>query len=1028
MTAGIATRRSASIYRARSGATRVGVVLLLTLLVLLTGATSASAESMHQPDASARSAAPVVSVASGLVRAEGSAGGDGVTPEEQLQNLYDSSFRTVNRWSDTASRFFYKFDSLFGPDLLNLAQRGMAERMYLSAGNTMQGVTSDMVRSAVTFEPLNSVGSMIDKVTAQVAKIFTSSGGVGSMLLVAIIVGVLLGTMWRTMRSGGSLMLVLRRMGGIVVIVGLVFSMAFSAVNAQDDPKDKAGTYNPAVMTPGWIVKKINDSVSFLAQVPAQGFVDGISPLIKPDGTGGAQPAMQVNGESFPEYFTDGVLDCGVYVENMERRLSDNQDLVANSSAVAITAVMDSLWDTSGLHLWKSVQTGGGNPYGDASYCHILDLMNDNTLEKNNGVTLTLDDYNGGSLFWKLNYPKGEDGPVLSELAPFTATTNYNKAASATAWAACKATDISKNGNIAWEWRDGWAGFLGGASDKGGHIQMVDKKDAELVDGADASVTAEKACSTWWTSKADTRYNDNAGAAVFDVNGDLAKVINNARHADSPGLIVNFLTSLHGTADAGGFAAPVYAGSSVLQFLAFGFLSLITYIARLLLVVFAIAMILVLVGALFTPRPGESLGKSFSKFLGLTIIGSILTLVMTFVVLFTRIVITLGESMFGVVGIGSSISMVWAGLAPLIALVLVHLLFTKIFHMPSPVSIKGAQAWGTAGISGALGAAAGAGVGAAVGSRLGSAAKRQIGNASRKVGGAALDKMGLKTGQGKRRSEMGAGPKQRDAPAVATAEGGEESTNSALAGLTPAQLRKHEQKKAAWDKKEELRVAREWNKQVNGVDVAPGDLKGAMVAGVVHTAAGAQKKLAATKVGKELHARKEHRQALRAATTSGDTETLTEARKEQQRHLGKVTRGITAVMDSPAALGNRVNLGVERGLDKAADKAKSLWNSPKIAGARLDAAYVGGKMIDASHYVAQSDVGRVATTVGRVTGRPVAAAARGMGAVASRSRNNEAVVAEYRQAIAAQQAQQKTAEEAQSAQANAPMTGSGRDE
>lgn len=983
-------------YHTRAGriSVRVGAVMLLAVLVLLAGAPSATAEP-------ARSAP-----GGGVVHSE-SAAGDGVTPEEQLQNLYDSSFRTVNRWSDTASSFFYKFDSILGPDLLNLAQRGMAERMYLSAGNTMQGVTSDMVRSAVTFEPLNSVGSTIDKVTAQVAKIFTSSGGVGSILLVAIIVGVLLGTMWRTMRSGGSLMLVLRRMGGIVVIVGLVFSMSFSAVNAQDDPKDKAGTYNPAVMTPGWIVKKINDSVSFLAQVPAQGFVDGVSPLL---GTVGTQGAVAPDGKEFPESYTDGVLDCPVYLGNMGQQLKDQQNLVADSGAVAITAVMDSLWDTSGLHLWKSVQTGSGNPYGDASYCHILDLMNDNTFEKNNGVILTLDDYSGGSLFWKLNFPKGEDGPVLSELAPFTATTSYNKAASATAWAACKATDISKNGNIAWEWRDGWTGFLGGASDKGGHIQMVDKKDAELVAGADASVTAEKACSTWWTSKADTRYNDDGGAAVFDVNGDLAKVINSARYADSPGLIVNFLTSLHGTADAGGFAAPVYAGSSVAQFLAFGFLSLLTYIARLLLVVFAIAMIFVLVGALFTPRPGESLGKSFSKFLGLTIIGSILTLVMTFVVLFTRIVITLGESMFGVVGIGSAISMVWAGLAPLIALVLVHLLFTKIFHMPSPVSIKGAQAWGTAGVTGALGAAAGAGVGAAVGSRLGSAAKRQIGNASRKVGGAALNKMGLKAGSGKRRSEMGAGPVQKDSTAVNAAEGAEESKKEALANLTPAQLRKHEKKKAAWEKKEELRAAREWNKQVNGVDVAPGDLKGAMAAGLVHAAAGAKEKLASSKVGRELHARKEHRQALRAAANSGDTEALTQARKEQQQHLGKVTRGIAAVMDSPAALGNRVNLGVERGIDKTAEKAKSVWNSPKVAGARLDAAYLAGRTADAGRFVAQSDVGRAAATVGRIAGKPVVAAARGMGAVASRSKNNAAVVAEYRQALAAHQAQQAAAE------------------
>lgn len=61
--------------------------------------------------------------------------------------------------------------------------------------------------------------------------------------------------------------------------------------------------------------------------------------------------------------------------------------------------------------------------------------------------------------------------------------------------------------------------------------------------------------------------------------------------------------------------------------------------------------------------------------------------------------------------------MLWSGFAPFTALILVHLPFTKVFKMPSPVTIGGARAWHKADASGALSTAAAAGVRARFGFR-----------------------------------------------------------------------------------------------------------------------------------------------------------------------------------------------------------------------------------------------------------------------------------------------------------------------
>lgn len=396
-----------------------------------------------------------------------------------------------------------------------------------------------------------------------------------------------------------------------------------------------------------------------------------------------------------------------------------------------------------------------------------------------------------------------------------------------------------------------------------------------------------------------------------------------------------------------------------------------------------------------------------------------MTAIMTFVLLISRILISLGN-MFGA---GSVFGMLWAGFAPLTSLILVHLLFTKVFKMPSPVTIGGARAWHKAGASGALGTAAAAGVGAGIGSGIANALGRKAKSEGRRAGSAALHKAtGGRLGNaygagGARRSAMGAGTKSRERDVEA---------EEAAQELTPGQVRKQ----VVADRKSELASARAWHKDSTG-SVAAGDFRGLLGEARSRVAQrgqalaqSAQSKIAATPLAMELHSRADHRRALRSARTSEDLQALQAIREEQRAKVGSAAARMAAVMDAPTAAANRARLGVQNTAQKA-------WNSPKVVGARADAAILAGGAAAAGAFVRNSDVGKGTVTVARYASKPVAAAARGASAVANRSKNNAELIENYRASLASRAAPAGGGEPLRRRQAqepvSAPMPGAAAD-
>jgi hypothetical protein len=898
--------------------------------------------------------------------------------EDAERSLYDSQNRTINRWGDSTTSFFTKYDGFVGTQLIDQAQRGVTQSLQMSWGNFFATATSNAAQWAVSFDAIDSLGKSIDDITKQIVKaLFTADGNGGAtttIILTSVIVILAISVIWQSVRRGG-LVLMLRRFAGIVVILGLIFAMA--AASLAQGTTDKDGGYHPVVLSPGWVVKTVNDSVSTIAEVPATLFVDGMQTLNTAD-----------------ESKTEDRLSCTNLRVAMLSALSNQQEranAAGSAGLVGITAVMDQLWEETGLQTWKNIQTGFGNEYGENVYCRILESRS-STATPTGSAWLTAG--GAGLDYWK---------PVFSthkgDNAPFSPDSALNESATYVGWAACRATGVSGD-KITWQWADGWVGFQGGMAAVGG-----------AAVGDFTTDNAPELCGKWW----DAVKNGDSAQDIpdeFDISGQAGWIDDRTRGIDDAHRdeVRDFLYALTGVNAMGGATATLaFLVSAFLQLVAFGFLAVLTFLTKLFCAMFAFSLWFVLLGALFSESPfRDRLAKAFNRFLGMVIFASMMTAIMTFVVMFSRVLISLGN-MFGP---GSIFSMLWSGFAPLTALILVHLLFTKVFKMPSPVTIGGARAWHKAGASGALGTAAAAGVGAGVGSGIANALGNRARAEGKKAGSAALHKAtGGRFGSAyaagtPRRSSMGAGASREKLD-----DKGDEKAQT----LSPREVRTQ----VVQDRKRELAEARAWHRAETGLS-APGDFAGALgdarVRGADRARVLAQKaqdKLAATPLSRELHARADHRQALRAARESGDTGALQKIRDEQRAQLRASTARMAAVMDAPAAVATRARLGVEAAGTAASQKAQAVWTAPRVVGARADAAVLAGGTRSAVDFVKQSDIGKGTAVVSRYAAAPVRLASRGTAAVAQRSKNNASVIEQYRSAMAVKAAQQPERQKSQ---------------
>jgi len=635
---------------------------------------------------------------------------------DQVSSL---SLLPIDRWSSAASASQHtRLDANFG-DMTQKVQRGAIDSMAFAAGNTMWQAATELTGFATRFCLLDTMGLTADKGAATLGNAIMSSG------LVAAVVGFgLLLLLWRTARRGSPADM-WKNVTKTVIILGLFgILIAGAAQTTGTDPgnnnqgaSDNHTTFGTG--SPGWFADRVNRTVSSLASVPAESLASQSATLVNPDNVDG------------------GSLSCNTYLKNLHDAYTRSYGgSAASDLQAAIPLTLSSMWENSGMVAWRNAQFGAENPYSIQMYCRQLENIA--------GAKVTLPPGTKGTAADLANTQF-----ALSGVGPGS---NANKDSAAwvmpgglevdramVAWAACR----SDNGGATWTVDPGWANISG-----------------------DNKITKEN-CTDWWTKPL---YGSNSfspsktGFNWEDSQTDIAQ-----KAAGQPG-VQNFLLNWHGNANsAATVVALTFAASSLIILLVFGVLALAIIIAKVAAIVMILVALLVLLIALIPSKGDSNKALAFGKFyVGLTIFAFGIQFLFALISLVTGFLVIAGARQFGA---GSILSMIWTGFAPVTAVVVLHLIFTKALKMPSPFKPSAALAYGAA--AGGIGAGVGAGI-----DRLVNRGKSQVKSRAASGGRSALSAVGVGPSNASRRSDSMA---KTMAPAVNTAtSAGGKTDNSAV--------------------------------------------------------------------------------------------------------------------------------------------------------------------------------------------------------------------------------------------------------
>jgi len=443
----------------------------------------------------------------------------------------------------------------------------------------------------------------------------------------------------------------------------------------------------------------VNRTVSSLASVPAESLASSSAVLVNPDNVDG------------------GSLACNSYLKNLHDAYTRSYGgSAASDLQAAIPLTLSSMWENSGMVAWRNAQFGAENPYSIQVYCRQLENIAGAKVTLPPGTPgATLDDY--ANTQFALS---GVSSPGANkDSAAWVMPGGLEVDRAMVAWAACRSAD---NG-ATWTVDPGWA----------------------QTKGDNNPITTQN-CKDWWTKPllGDNSFSPSKTGMNWEDN--QSAIAQNA--AGQPG-VQNFLLNWHGNANsAATVVALTFAASSLIILLVFGVLALAIIIAKVAAIVMILVALLVLLIALI-PSQGESnKALAFGKFyVGLTIFAFGIQFLFALISLVTGFLVIAGANQFGA---GSILSMIWTGFAPVTAVVVLHLIFTKVLKMPSPFKPSAALAYGTA--VGGIGAGVGMGIDKIVNrgkSKATSAAKSRASSGGR----SALSAVGIGPSNASRRSD-----------------------------------------------------------------------------------------------------------------------------------------------------------------------------------------------------------------------------------------------------------------------------------
>ncbi|HEX9087854.1 MAG TPA: hypothetical protein VF867_10040 [Arthrobacter sp.] len=598
----------------------------------------------------------------------------------------------VSRWAQSTADMHSRLDGgTFGINA-EMVQRNALQNGGMATGNFMWSLGTGLAGFAINFCILESAGGAADQIGHTIGESMLSPGsGLLAGLVFIGVIGLLINGMRRGTMQWKPIMMK-------AVIVGVFVIMVIGAGKTTGGGfEGQAGAYHPGVGSPGWIVTTMNNTVSSLASAPAAALSldTGKGTTMK-----GADP-----------------LNCSDYTLALKQEYMGVYSGPAKLSS-GVPLILSSIWETTGLRAWRTAQFGNAKDDGMSGnvWCHFLD-------QKAAVAVVVPSDQNEygsvrnilGDVFRASGTPLPDNSSPVWDSTAFVPSDNTRVDHSLVGWATCKLP-----AGADWSNKNNW------------DVDAFNKGDKEHKADQDT-------CRKFWNVP-----NDSLDNFEWSTSGDS---VNTRTTTDdkSAGLAVRqFIRTMHGNDNQAGMTTILaYNLGALGMLIVFGLISIAIIVSKIALVVMIVIAFFMMLQALMPGADMGKLGGFLKTMMGMTLFIFSIQLIFAFVSVFTRLLQEVGTNMLG--GDSSVVATVWSGMAPLVAVGILHMMFTKVMKIPSPFSVSGGLSWGNA-----MGSAAGGAAFAGVSSLLERGQSRMKGRASNAAKGS-IDsgKRGLSTAVGR---------------------------------------------------------------------------------------------------------------------------------------------------------------------------------------------------------------------------------------------------------------------------------------
>ena len=635
---------------------------------------------------------------------------------QYAQEISSSNWLPVNRWSGATNKIHYRLGNDFYEDTMQKVQRGSIDATMLMAGNTFWSWSVAMVEQANRFCVSESAGKVLDGVAARImvgqAAIDTAGTGVdtdetdGTGLygfgVIAGLAGIgIMMLLWQ--KSRGQL-----SWGKVGRFIGLLALISMMANGAAATTATSFGTWSP-----GWIMSNVNSTISTISSLPAAAF---------------SSAAQETRPSATRNEMARNKLHCFNYTDALVNAYKQEYGSSYTAPMAAVPQALDGMWQTVGLQSYIKTQFGTKNLYGDMVFCNQLeynagtppydhalqlsDLGNSSSTDGSSlpngtpayGARFELDwdpeDYEyratpSAGLPVELGDPDegGEGGNMGSPL--FTPKDNEETDMAVVSRAAC-----TWDGS-AWTGTAGWDNVANQHADTkrfgigsfGVDVDVPDWLPGDQNNTREFNEDTSRLCAEMWNN-GESMGDEKGGASpesFFNWPGNESDIKNGTPATDSEYNVQDFLLNYHGNATGNAaVVAFLFMLVSITMLIVFSLLAGAIIVAKAALLPMGLFVFFVALWDLLPFRNSSSRLVKFAKqYLGIAIFAFSASLILALVTLITTLLNAAGAEM----GLGSIPAILWAGLCPVIAILMLKMLFSKVLKMPDPFSVKGATAY-----------------------------------------------------------------------------------------------------------------------------------------------------------------------------------------------------------------------------------------------------------------------------------------------------------------------------------------------